>query len=150
MRSLNFTFGFLLISVLTSAQQGVSTSSFHIEALEECRGSEEKKALKYLEEANDRKNSKDERVEALRKAIEEDPDCAEAHYMLGLELLRTAISRGASFKSAETELKEVVRICPDYHFEPYYYLGSIALGRKAYKEALDYYNKYYKYNTGLN
>ena len=144
MRSLNFTFVFLLISVLTSAQQGVSTSSFRIEALEECRGSEEKKALKYLEEANDRKNSKDERVEALRKAIETDPDCAEAHYILGLELLRTAISRGASFKSAESELKEVVRICPDYHFEPYYYLGSIALGRKAYKEALDYYNKYYK------
>jgi outer membrane protein OmpA-like peptidoglycan-associated protein/tetratricopeptide (TPR) repeat protein len=133
-----------LIITAASAQQGVSTKSFRIVPLEECQGSQEKKVIKYLEEAADRKNSKEERIEALRKVIEEDPDCAEAHYMLGLELLRSAISRGASFKKAESELREVVRICPDFHFEPYYYLGSIALGRKAYGEAIEYYDKYYK------
>lgn len=125
------------------AQYGVSSKSFSIIPLEECQGSEEKKAIKYLEEAKDRKNGKEDRLEALRKAIEEDPECAEAHYLLGLELLKTAISRGASFKSAESSLKEVVRICPDFHFEPYYYLGAIALGKKEYNATVEYYDKYY-------
>jgi len=143
-KALYLTSIFLFFNAALTAQQGVSTKSFRVVPFEECQGSEEKKALKFLEEAKDRKNSKDERIESARKAIEDDPDCAEAHYILGLELLRTAISRGSSFKSAESELKEVVRICPEYHFEPYYYLGAIALGRKAYKEAIDYYDKYYE------
>lgn len=124
--------------------QNVSTKSFLVEINPDCVGSEEKKALKHLEEARDRKNKKEDRIESLRKAIEEDPNCAEAHYYLGLELLRTAISRGTSFKTAEFELKETVRLCPDFHHEPYYYLGAITLGRSDYAEAVKYYEKYYE------
>lgn len=125
--------------------QSVSSQSFRIKPLNEtCAGTENKKALKYLEEGRDRKNEKERRVEALRKAIEEDPDCAEAHYLLGLELLRTAISQGTSFGSAESELRECVRICPDFHFEPYYYLGSISLGKSLYQESVNHYKKYYE------
>lgn len=125
--------------------QRVSSKSFSLDFNPECMGCEEGKAMKYIEVARDRKkNDKEKRVQALRKAIEEDPDCAEAHYYLGLELLRTAMSKGASLKSAQYELNECVRICPDFHFEPYYFLASMALGAGEYVQADKYYDKYYE------
>src|SRR5690606_39015295 len=68
--------------------QRVSTKSFQVEIKPECVGTENSKALKQLEAARDRKNDKEKRMDALRKTIELDPDCAEAHYYYGLELLR--------------------------------------------------------------
>lgn len=133
----------LVFSGYLAAQQTVSLSSFKVVADTACKCSDDKKVLKKLEEGKDRKAEKEERVGALREAIELDPDCAEAHYLLGLELLRSAISRGASYKSAESELAECIRICADFHFEPYYYLGALALGRKDYGQAVKYYEKYF-------
>lgn len=127
-----------------SYSQTVSTKSFTINIKAECLGTEEKKALKYLETARDRKNDKDERVEALRKCIEEDPACSEAHYYLGLEMLRSAVSNRASLSPAEKELKECIRLCPDFHHEPYYFLAAIALGRSDYTETVKLLDKYYK------
>lgn len=137
---------FLFICGLSIAGHAQKISSKHFKVLppEECQGSEDKKALKFLGEGRNRKNDKEERLEYLRKAIEQDPDCAEAHYLLGLELLRSAVSRGASFKSAAFELDEAVRICPEYHFYPYYFLGAVALGQKEYEKAVTYYKKYYE------
>lgn len=147
-RWLRSTWVWVGMAIALGAQsQSVTTKSFRIEINPECVGSEEKKALKFLEEARNRKNSKAERVEALRKALDEDPSCAEAHYYLGLELLRTAISSGTSFKTAEFELKETVRLCPDFHHEPYYYLGAISLGRSEYVQAVKYYEKYYELSS---
>lgn len=136
----------LLLSVSLSAQK-VTTSSFKITPDESCPVSEEKKALKYLEEGKNRKNSKEERLEALRKAVEADGDCAEANYLLGLELLRTALSKGAGFKNARKYLERTVEICPDFHFEPYYFLGSLALGSAEYDLSVKYYEKYYELSS---
>ena len=101
-------FSFLML--YSYSQRTVSTSSMRITPMEQCGCTESKKAEKKLEEAMDRKNDKDDRLEALRETIEEDPECAEAHYLLGLELLRSAISRGSSFSTAEKELEETVRL----------------------------------------
>ncbi|MEZ4721715.1 MAG: OmpA family protein [Flavobacteriales bacterium] len=137
------TFLFSLLGSSLVAQR-VSNKSFLVEINEECLGTENNKALKQLEIARDRKkNDKDKRLEALRKALEEDPTCAEAHYYYGLELLRSAVSTNGSFKNAEYELSECVRLCPDFHFEPYYFLASIALGKSEYQQAVKYYDKYY-------
>lgn len=126
------------------AQPRVSTKSLRITPLVECQGCEGKKAQKQLEIGKDRKEGKAERLEALRKAIEEDPECAEAHYVYGVESLRSAISRGSSFKPAHDALTQCIRICPEFHFEPYYYLGLIALGAKEYDQAIKHYEKYYE------
>lgn len=124
--------------------QRITAKHFKIVPPEECRGSQDKKAQKLLEEGKDRKTEKEDRIEALRKAVEQDPECAEAHYWLGLELLRSAISRGSSFNTASDEIAEAVRICPAFHFDPYYFLGAIALGKKDYAKAVEYYKKYYE------
>jgi outer membrane protein OmpA-like peptidoglycan-associated protein/tetratricopeptide (TPR) repeat protein len=123
--------------------QKVSNKTFLVEINPECMGSEEPKAMKQLEVARDRKkNDKAKRMDALRKAIEEDPNCAEAHYCYGLELLRTALMDDQSIKNAEFELSETVRICSDFHSEPYYFLASIALGKADYEKAVTYFEKY--------
>lgn len=132
-----------LICVEFFAQQTVSTASFKISPMAECLGSQDKKAQKKLDEGKDRKNDKEDRVEALREAVEIDPESSEAQYLLGLELLRTALVRGTSLKSAENALKKCIEICPDFHFEPYYYLASLALGAKEYEQAVAYYEQYY-------
>jgi len=144
MRSIGLTLLFLCMVIPSVAQYRVSTKSLRVTPLAECQGSEDKKAQKKLDEGKDRKLDKEERGEALRDAIEEDPDCAEAYYLLGLESLRSALSRGSSFKSADEALKQTIRICPEFHYEPYYYLGLIALGAKEYDAAVKYYDKYYE------
>ncbi|GAB5538429.1 MAG: hypothetical protein Salg2KO_05320 [Salibacteraceae bacterium] len=127
-----------------SFAQRISTKSFLVNINPECIGSDVGKTEKYLAVARDRKkNDKSKRVEALKKAVDEDPECAEAHYYLGLELLRTALTKpDASLKPGESHLRQCVEICPDFHFEPYYFLASLALGAGDYVEATAYYEKY--------
>ena len=83
-----------------SFAQRISTKSFLVNINPECIGSDVGKTEKYLDVARDRKkNDKSKRVEALKKAVDEDPECAEAHYYFGLELLRTALIKSdASLK----------------------------------------------------
>lgn len=144
-KKLLFAVSFLVVFDAVSYAQ-ISTKSFLVSINEECKGSEDSKAMKYLEVARDRKkNDKAKRVDALKKAVEKDPDCAEAHYYLGLELLRTAFStRGASIKPGVSELEEVIRICPNFHFEPYFLLASIARDNSEFEQATDYYEKYFE------
>src|SRR5690606_14045949 len=92
-----------------------------------CPAIENKKALKLYVEGTDRKNSKEKRLEALREAIEHEPEFAMAHYKLGEELLKTARINGASLKPAQRHFEQAVKACPEIHFDPYYYLGAIAL-----------------------
>lgn len=134
----------ILLAFYSGGAQKVSTKSFRISPLAECTETESKKAQKFLDEGMNRKNSKEERIEALRKAVEEDPDLSQAHYLLGLESLRTALSKGVSLKPAQNYLKECIRLCPEFHFEPYYFLAEISLGRAEYAESVKYFEKYYE------
>ena len=143
MRSAFLAILLFLISV-TSYSQKVTNKSFKITPSSECAETENKKAKKFLEEGMNRKNSKEERVGALRKAIEEDPDVGLAQYLIGLESLRTSMSKGTSLKPAQGYLKECIRLCPNFHFEPYYFLAEIALGRSEYAESIEYFEKYYE------
>ena len=139
-----FIFSVFLILLGLTCHGQISTKSFIVPINENCIGTGDVKAFKQLEIARDRKkNDKEKRVGALRKAVELDPDCAEAHYYLGLELLRTAFSqRGVSLSAGIFELEEVIRICPDFHFEPYFLLGSIARDNSDFENASKYYQKY--------
>lgn len=143
-RALVLSVSILMTTSLSLIGQRVSTKSFLVEINESCIGSEESKAEKQLAITRDRKkNDKSKRVEALNRALEADPNCAEAHFYLGLELLRTALSKpNASYKPAKSHLVKCVEICPDFHFEPYYFLASLELGAGEYIKAVEYFEKY--------
>ena len=94
-----------------------------------------KKALKAFEEGTDKGNDKRKRMEALRKAIEIQPNYTEALYLYADELIKTARLDGSSFKPAEKYLEKVIEFCPGFYAYAYYYLGQIQFGAKDYAKA---------------
>lgn len=140
MRNLLLNIIVVLFSLSLTAQQ-VTSKHFKITPPENCQASADKKVQKYLMKGTDRKTDKDERIQALKKAIEIDSECAEAHYFLGLEYLKAG---GNNLLAAEKELTEAVRICPDFHFHPYYFLAKLNLNSGDFAKAVSYYNKYFE------
>lgn len=105
----------------------------------------DKKALKAYTAGIDRKkNDKMKRMESLREAIEIEPEYAQAYFALGVEQIRTAKAGNQNFKPAEKSLKKAIEICPEVHYDAYYWLGEIALGRNEYSNAVGFYDTYYK------
>ena len=111
---------------------------------EGCPEVTDKKTVKYFQIGTDKKKyRKQERVDALRKAIDLEPDYMDARFALAQELIKTARVNGTSYKGAEKHLMHIVNNCPEFHYEPYYLLGAIALGRNEYTPAVKYYEKYF-------
>jgi outer membrane protein OmpA-like peptidoglycan-associated protein/tetratricopeptide (TPR) repeat protein len=94
-----------------------------------------KKALKAFEAGTDKGNDKRERMEALRKAMELQPNFAEANYLYADELIKSARLDGTSFKPAEKYLEKTIESCPEFYAYAYFYLGQIQYGQKEYAKA---------------
>lgn len=106
------------------------------------------KAKGLCEKGKDRKKyNKEKRVEYLRAALEIEEDYAEANYLLGIEVIKTAIAKGTGFKNAAKYFEKTANLCPDYHSDIYYYLGAIYLGEKDFKKAVTYQEKFLKFNS---
>jgi outer membrane protein OmpA-like peptidoglycan-associated protein len=90
-----------------------------------CQEIDNKKAKKLCDIGLDRKNKKEEREEALKKALELEPDYVDANFAYAEELIKNYIYENSSFKPTEKYFKKVIEICPQYHSDPYYYLGFI-------------------------
>jgi outer membrane protein OmpA-like peptidoglycan-associated protein len=89
-----------------------------------CPPVENKKAIALYEKALDKKKyKKEERMEFLRKAIELEPDYAEANFQLGVELVTYSKLNDSPFTPAIPFFKKAVEVCPQIHSEPYYYIG---------------------------
>lgn len=145
----------LCVSGALSAQK-VGLSNFRIEFNEDCKCGDDRKLQKFLEQGRDRKNDKEERIEGWQNALDEDDNCAEAHYFLGLELIRAAGSSSGmaglkagmrKYSAAEKHLQRVAEICPDFHHDLYYFLGALASGAQDFADAVKYYDKYYKLSS---
>lgn len=122
--------------------------SFPLIAQEDCDEDIDPKVYKLYERGIDRKKyDKGQRVHYLRKALEENEDFVAANYAMAKEQLKTAISKGSSFNVVERYFVKVVENCPMYHAECYYYLGEIALGKREYRKAVDYYQAFIDFNS---
>ncbi|MBL4651505.1 MAG: OmpA family protein [Flavobacteriales bacterium] len=126
---------FLIVSTLVSAQ-------------DLCQNITDKKALKYYKEGIDKKkNKKDARMEALQNALELEPYFVAANCRYGRELARTLNYEKASFNPCEKYFQVVVDSCPNYHSDPYYYLGIIAYENGEYVKATDFYKKFMNFQS---
>ena len=72
---------------------------------------------------------------ASRKALELDPDLAEAHASRGL-----ALSLGRSFEEARAEFEAAIRLNPKL-FEAYYFYGRACLAQGLYEQAVGLFEK---------
>jgi non-specific serine/threonine protein kinase len=73
--------------------------------------------------------------ETSRKALDLDPDLAEAHASRGL-----ALSLGRSFEEAEGEFKEAIRRNPRL-YEAYYFYGRACMAEGRYEQAAELFQK---------
>lgn len=89
-----------------------------------CNEDLSKKAISYYEKGCDKKKyKKPERIEFLTKALELEPDFAEAHLRMGLEMIVRLKLDEKPFKPAIQPFMAAIKNCPQIHSEPYYYIG---------------------------
>ena len=112
-----------------------------------CQEIDNKKAVKAYEQGMDKKNKKEQRLVFLKQAIELEPDYVDANFAYAEERIRTLIYEDKPFKPAEEYLKKVVEICPNYHSDPYYFLGFIAYEDSRWEDAVKYLKQFQNFKS---
>ena len=109
-----------------------------------CDLPDNKKAQKLYEEAMVEKKPSVRR-ELLEQALELEPEHYQARYQFAYENIKLAEKNPmGSYAFAAKNLEQVIQECPNYQPYPYYYLGNIAMGKKDYEKAVQYFNKFLK------
>jgi outer membrane protein OmpA-like peptidoglycan-associated protein len=89
-----------------------------------CGEQPDKKAVALYEKGtNKKKYKRPERLEFLAKAMEIEPDFAEAYLITGLELAARCKLEERDYKPTMPFFYKTIGLCPRLHSEPYYYLG---------------------------
>lgn len=113
---------------------------------QECGIELDAKAVKLLEKANNKKKYKSaQRTQFYRDALETDENCLECMFRLGLKAYKRAKNESYDFTQAYSYLKPLVALCPEYHSDPFYYLGAMSYADQHYTEALDYFDQFLKF-----
>lgn len=96
-----------------------------------------KKAIKFFDEAVDNFRSMrySTAYQLLKKAIDIEPDYAEAYFVLGLINIKKS---DVNIAAAEKYFLQTIEICPEYDPYAYYYLGDIYYGKDDYEKAYKY------------
>lgn len=106
------------------------------------------KVFKIYEKGIDKKKyGKEDRLKYLREALEKEEDFVAANFAMGQEQLKTAKSKGSSFNVVERYFQKVAELCPTYHSEVFYYLGEIALGKREFRNAVNYYEAFVNFKS---
>ncbi|MBN8702697.1 MAG: OmpA family protein [Bacteroidetes bacterium] len=124
------------------------TSAFSQDEAVKCGSSENKEAIKNLEKGTDKKKyKKEERYKFLEKAMELDPDYIEAVFAYIQERILTIKYEKTKYKVIDEYLLKVIEKCPDFHAEPYYYLGFSYYEQEKYSECITYLEKFIKFKA---
>ncbi len=110
-----------------------------------CPPSENKKASKYYEQALDARAKHREFKEILdwcTKALEEDPELADAYRLQG----DIAYTR-KDYKSMKDNYLKSIEKCPDVGYTPYYRLGSYFCDKRDYAEAVKYLKQFLEFGN---
>jgi len=108
-----------------------------------CNENLEKKAISNYEKGIDKKKyKKPERMEYLKKALEIEPDFAEAFLAAGLEFIATAKVDNKPFSTATPFFYKAIANCPQIHSDPYYYIGFAYYEQQKNDSAIKYLQKF--------
>ncbi len=113
-----------------------------------CQEIDNKKAVKLYEQGLDKsKFKKEERLAFLKQAMELEPDYVDANFTFAEERIKTLSISEEKYKPVEPYLKKVIEICPNYHSDPYYYLGFIAWEDENYDDCIKYLKLYVAFKS---
>jgi outer membrane protein OmpA-like peptidoglycan-associated protein len=108
-----------------------------------CTELSDKKAIANYEKGKDRKKyKKPERLQFLMKALELEPDFAEANLAMGLELAARSKLENKPFTPTVPYFYKAIAICPQIHSEPYYYIGFDYYEKAMNDSAIKYLQKF--------
>jgi outer membrane protein OmpA-like peptidoglycan-associated protein/tetratricopeptide (TPR) repeat protein len=113
---------------------------------ENCDEDVSPKAIKFFEKGVGLQRSSDKN-EFFQKALDLEEDYVAANYEMALLSLKSASARKAGFDRVANYFKKVVELCPNYHVDPYYYLGEIHLGKREFKIAQVYYQAFLDFSS---
>lgn len=115
-----FSFAFCLLPVVSIAQEDEDEKDSKF-----CNEIENKKAIKLYEEGTNKKKTpkKGDRIIALTKCLELEPDFAEANWAMAKEIIVHCKLDNKPFSPAVPYLQQAIASCPKIHSEPYYYIG---------------------------
>ncbi len=103
----------------------------------------DKKAIAFYEKGIDRKKfKKPERMQHLMKALEIEPEFAEANLAMGLELAARSKLESKPFTHTLPYFLKAIAVCPKVHSEPYYYIGFDYYERRLNDSAIHYLQKF--------
>lgn len=100
-----------------------------------CDPPSDPKVVKLLADA-DKARDPSARHQKLKAALEESPECAECLFRAGVSAYRIARSSGRSFTAAMSYLQRLQQLCPNYHADVPYLLGSMHYADGAHAEAV--------------
>lgn len=106
-----------------------------------CGGTDDKKALELYKKGTDKKKyQQGERMAFLKQAIGLEPDYAAANFALAEEYVKYALlNKPPDYSPAVPYFMTVIKICPHYHSDPYYYIGITSNDPN---EAVEYLQKF--------
>jgi tetratricopeptide (TPR) repeat protein len=115
---------FLIIAVFTTLPFFSQEDDSEKATLKLCNDISNKKALSLYEKGRDKKKyKKPERLEYLMKALQLEPEFAEANLAMGLEIVVRCKLENAAFTPAIPFFLRAISSCTQVHSEPYYYIG---------------------------
>ncbi len=127
----------LLLSFYIFYLQGQSPAS--------CEYTPTSKVQKLIDNSfNTKKYSTEERIAFLEKAIEDSPECLPCLRRIGEIQFRQA-KKGSSFQTAKKNLQRLIELCPEYHSEPYYYLGAMTYADHEYEQAIHFFEQFLRF-----
>jgi outer membrane protein OmpA-like peptidoglycan-associated protein len=136
--TLLYSLVFTVVPVLCGAQDDENQAS-----KKWCQDNISKKAIALYEKGTDKKKyKKPERMEFLKKALEIEPDFAEALLAAGLEFAFTCKVDNKPFTITLPFFYKAIGLCPQIHSEPYYYIGFDYYERRMNDSAIKYLQKF--------
>src|SRR5690606_26659498 len=107
-----------------------------------------KKVISYYENGiNKKKFKKPERMEFLKKAMDEEPEFAEAFVAFGLELVARCRLEDKPFTITVPYFMQAISLCPQVHSEPYYFIGFDYYERRMNDSAIKYLEKFMAFRS---
>lgn len=107
-----------------------------------CSENIDKKAMSLYEKGVNRKNTKDERLEYLKKSLDIEPDFAEANFAMAMEYVARCRLYEKPFTVTLPLFYKAIGSCPQVHSDPYYYIGFDYYERLMNDSAIKYLQKY--------
>jgi len=108
----------------------------------------DKKILKLLEQSFDtKKYNQKERFAFVKEALAKDENCTECRLELAKRAYAVAETGNTNYDNAKGYYLDVIRACPTYNADAYFYLGLIAYGDRDDVKALEYFTEFIKFKS---